>query len=248
MDIEQICRRYGIQNYTINEDGSIDVNQNVNFYNRKLTELPLNFNIVDGNFTCAVNFLTTLKGSPKKVTGYFNCNNNEGLKSLEHAPVEVGGGFGGGHCGLTSLEHFPQSVGHKILLNNNSIESMKGLPSICHDKLGLKENKISSLEHIPNIIEGGVDLEGNLIRSFDYLPQEVKGTMDFYANPIHKIYDFENFEDMKTFKILKVINKEGQVNLKRLKYFYSIVGSKAVDHPKRLQSTIDRIEITYYVV
>ena len=123
MDIEKICRRYGIRNYTINEDGSIDVNGNVNFYSRELWELPLNFNIVDGNFTCAINHLTTLKGSPKKVTGYFNCNNNENLGSLEHAPVEIGTGFGAAHCGLTSLEHFPQSVGDKIILYNNSIES-----------------------------------------------------------------------------------------------------------------------------
>jgi hypothetical protein len=28
-DIESICKKYGIQNWTINEDGSIDVNGNV---------------------------------------------------------------------------------------------------------------------------------------------------------------------------------------------------------------------------
>jgi hypothetical protein len=31
-DIESICKEYGIQNFTINEDGSIDVDGDVDLY------------------------------------------------------------------------------------------------------------------------------------------------------------------------------------------------------------------------
>ena len=38
-DIDAICQRYGIKNYTIN-NGLVDVDASVNLVNRKLTKLP----------------------------------------------------------------------------------------------------------------------------------------------------------------------------------------------------------------
>ena len=32
-EIDEICREYNISNYTINPDGSIDINKNVNLHN-----------------------------------------------------------------------------------------------------------------------------------------------------------------------------------------------------------------------
>jgi hypothetical protein len=89
--ISLICKRYRIKNYTINPDGSIDVNGSVNLSGRVLTELPLRFNKVTGSFNCGYNKLTTLKGSPKWV-GSFNCSVNK-LTSLEFSPDYVGGHF-----------------------------------------------------------------------------------------------------------------------------------------------------------
>ena len=43
-EIHKICQKYGIENYTINPDGNIDVDGNVSLSNKKLTELP-SFNI-----------------------------------------------------------------------------------------------------------------------------------------------------------------------------------------------------------
>ena len=37
-----VFEKYKIENYTINEDGSIDVNGDVHFYEYGLTELPIN--------------------------------------------------------------------------------------------------------------------------------------------------------------------------------------------------------------
>ena len=42
-DIDSICKKYNITNYTINSDGSIDVDGDVNLSNRGLTKLPLKF-------------------------------------------------------------------------------------------------------------------------------------------------------------------------------------------------------------
>ena len=90
--IHDICKQYNIKNYTINSDGSIDVNGYVWLTYEGLTELPLTFNRVSGYFICSHNQLTTLKGSPRWVGGYYNCNNNK-LTSLEFSPDYVGGDF-----------------------------------------------------------------------------------------------------------------------------------------------------------
>ena len=68
-DIDSICKKYGIQNYTINEDGTVYVDGNVSLYERNLSKLPLKFGRVTGNFYCQSNKLTTLEGCPQEVGG-----------------------------------------------------------------------------------------------------------------------------------------------------------------------------------
>jgi hypothetical protein len=90
--ISLICEKYGIKNYTINDDGSIDVNGDVYLSFKDLTELPLTFNKVTGYFNCCYNNLTTLKGCPRWVGSSFSCIYNQ-LTSLEFSPDYVGGWF-----------------------------------------------------------------------------------------------------------------------------------------------------------
>ena len=44
--IKDICKLYGIVNYTINDDLSVDVDWNVNLSSHSLKRIPLNFNKV----------------------------------------------------------------------------------------------------------------------------------------------------------------------------------------------------------
>ena len=97
--ISLICKKYNIENYTVNDDGSIDVNGRVDLYGYQLTELPLRFNKVTGYFDCSNNKLTSLKGCPKWIGGYFSCGCNN-LTSLEFSPDYVGGYFS---CGCNNL-------------------------------------------------------------------------------------------------------------------------------------------------
>ena len=90
--ISLICEKYGIKNYTINDDGSIDVNGDVYLSFKDLTELPLTFNKVTGWFDCSYNNLTTLKGCPRWVGSSFICSYNN-LTSLEFSPDYVGSNF-----------------------------------------------------------------------------------------------------------------------------------------------------------
>ncbi len=80
-EIIDICRKYNIEDYSINPDGSIDVEGDVYLYNMGLTKLPLKFNKVSGCFDCSSNKLTSLEGSPNDMGGDFDCYMNE-LKNL----------------------------------------------------------------------------------------------------------------------------------------------------------------------
>jgi hypothetical protein len=91
-EIKKICEKYSIKNYTINSDGSIDVNSDVNLGSYGFTKLPLKFKNVSGIFYCDNNNLTSLEGAPQSVGGSFYCDNNN-LTILEGAPQSVGGGF-----------------------------------------------------------------------------------------------------------------------------------------------------------
>ena len=90
--VVKLCKRYDIQNYSINPDLSIDVDRDVNLVGLKLTSLPLRFSIVRGDFSCAYNHLTTLEGGPIEVRGNFYCHNNL-LTTLDGCTREVGGYF-----------------------------------------------------------------------------------------------------------------------------------------------------------
>ncbi len=91
-EIFYIARKFGIRKYKINEDGSIDVSGDVNLSYKGLSELPLKFRNITGDFYCNSNQLISLEGSPQSVGGDFECNNNQ-LTSLEGCPQTVGGDF-----------------------------------------------------------------------------------------------------------------------------------------------------------
>jgi len=104
--------------YTINDDGSIDVEGSVNLSRKKLTKIPFKFRNVSGGFYCNNNQLTSLKGSPNTVGGGFYCYFNQ-LTSLEGAPNNVGGGFYCYNNKLTTLDGAPDTVGGSFSCYNN---------------------------------------------------------------------------------------------------------------------------------
>jgi hypothetical protein len=105
-EIVEICKRYNIKNYTINDDLSIDVDGNVDLSSNQLTKIPLKFGRVSGSFYCSSNDLSSLYNSPKWVGYNFFCHSNK----------------------LTSLEHLPKYIGGFIDCQYNKIFSFKGIP------------------------------------------------------------------------------------------------------------------------
>ena len=106
--IENWLKEYNIENYNINYDLTIDVEENIKFLNKNITKFPdyIQFGEVKGNFDCSNNNLISLKGCPKYVDGFFNCSYNK-LTSLEGAPEKVGGYF---NCNNNSVRFTKDDV------------------------------------------------------------------------------------------------------------------------------------------
>ena len=84
-----------------------------------LTELPdLSKVIVEGNFLCEHNQLTSLEGAPQEVGGDFSCSYNQ-LTTLQGAPQKVGGYFSCENNQLTSLQGISKEIGGKIEVDIN---------------------------------------------------------------------------------------------------------------------------------
>ena len=127
-NIHKICKKYDITDYTINSDGSIDVDDTVNLQGKNLTKLPLKFRNISGSFDCSYNNLTNLEGSPIHAGTSFYCDNNK-LTTLEGSPTHISGYFYCYYNNLTSLEGGPTSVGGYFHCRNNKITSFEGFPS-----------------------------------------------------------------------------------------------------------------------
>ena len=158
-EIHDTCKKYRIENYTINSDLSIDVDGNVNLYNKDLRKLPLNFRNVS-NFYCSNNNLTILEGAPTKVGGDFYCEYNK-LTSLEGAPISVGGNFYCDNNNLTSLEGAPSSVGGSFNCFNNNLINLKGASSQVGDNFYFYNNNLTSLEGLEWKSFNRIDLRNN---------------------------------------------------------------------------------------
>ena len=89
----------GIENYTINSKGVIDVDGYVDLYNKDFKELPYKFGEVKGFFDLeeCVN-LISLKNCPDEVGLFFRCGYSPKLDSLEGCPKEVNGDFYSYYC------------------------------------------------------------------------------------------------------------------------------------------------------
>ena len=72
--LDMVC--YGIKYWKLNSEGKVDVDGSVDIGNMNLTEIPVKFGIVSGNFWCFNNQLTSLKNAPTSVGGnlYFAKN------------------------------------------------------------------------------------------------------------------------------------------------------------------------------
>lgn len=169
-----------ITNYKINDDLSVSVTNcksesglmGVGASDRSYGRLPVNFDVIIGSFWCHHNFLTTLKGSPKRISESFFCwgQYTKELKTLEDGPEIVGGGYICERVGLTSLKGAPKRIGWSFDCSYNELTSLEFCPEYIGESLLCNNNKITSLKYIPKHVGKNIHLEMNPIEDIDDLP------------------------------------------------------------------------------
>jgi hypothetical protein len=112
-EINSICKHYGIENYSINEDGLVDVDGDVCIVRNNWGKFLIPFGHVTGDFRCSENQLTSLDGSPHKVGGDFHCYHNN-IYSLIGGPTSVGGEYKAFDNNIRSFKGFPEN--HRSLM------------------------------------------------------------------------------------------------------------------------------------
>jgi hypothetical protein len=212
-DIRSICQKYDIENYKINDDGSIDVDGNIYLAEFNLAELPLNFRNISGFVNCNSNRLTSLEGCPKSIGGSFACGDNK-LTSLKGCPKSVGGGFSCSDNLLTSLEGCPKSVGGNFYCIANRLTS----------------NKLTSLEGCPKSVGVSLNCRWNEIETFEGLDFTHIG-YSFYCdgNPIWCVWRlFQDHTKFEFFNDCDIIRENRVIILDRLNFFLDYIGKDTV--------------------
>ena len=242
-EVMQVCEKYHITRYTINDDLSIDVGSYVYLDKKGLKYLPLKFNYVSGNFDCSHNKLKTLEGCPQTVGGIFDCEFNK-LVSLEGCPQTIEGNFNCGHNGLTSLEGCPQTVTGGFGCSSNELTTLEGCPQTAGKYFDCSYNKkLKSLNGSPQKVEGDFNCSGNNLKTLESGPQtvggnfncsfnklkdlehisEVNGTIYIYRNPVHLLLNtFINKADtfmIEDFIDYEIVRNRDTVMLDRLQTF-----------------------------
>lgn len=154
--------RKGVEDFTIREDGYIDVIGDIRITNTKSRKIPLKFGTVAGHFYCNSNQLTSLKNAPKYVGGDFNCSGNK-LRTLKYSPIQVGGDFYCQENILKNLKGSPQQIQGNFDASQNQIEILTGSPALVGGNCFLHHNELTSLVGGPIHIGGSYFVAANLL-------------------------------------------------------------------------------------
>lgn len=202
--IMELCRKYKIKDYTINDDNSIDVgspkntNNCVNLHDYGFTKLPLVFNNVYGDFSCGHNQLKSLEGAPKYVDGTCDFSNNQ----------------------IEDLTHCPKNIQETLFLNNNNITNISA--DVLNKVLIFIENGIGSnpfdtlLHSLISLLHSDSDIEYGT-EEYDNAYLDICGRLDEFEviknqNQIdiislNQVFDFMN-QDFNIKETKKELNKK----------------------------------------
>lgn len=146
--------RQKIQNYTINQDLTVNVHDDVGIIIDEY--IPVQF---------------------RQVTGNFIILQSQHIKSLKGVPLESCRDFGCRNQYISRVDYLPQKILGNVDLRFNSIYE---IPAFAHcvieGSIDLSENNISSLKGIQKKVKTDFNVGGNALSTLLGGPEEVAGT------------------------------------------------------------------------
>jgi hypothetical protein len=187
ISIRDLCKSLNIIDYEIIENGLVNVNDDVDICENRMTKIPLKFNIINGSFNCGFNKLTSLKGGPVKVKNGFSCSLNK-LTTLYGAPKEVGGDFFCDDNELLILDGFPEKVGRFIDCSDNELISLERCTEKVNGTFACYRNKLISLKGGPKEVRLDYLCSNNNLITLEGFPEKIDGRFTCDVNPIYEVY------------------------------------------------------------
>jgi hypothetical protein len=203
----------GVQNYTITSEYFVDVVGDVDISNRGLTDIPVQFTTITGDFNCNHNNLEYTIGFPTNVGGSLDCSYNKLVTftpSIINSLVSVD--FNCSYNMLTALDGCPSHV-HNLYCQHNKIADLTAVSMmslinnfICSHNLvgslvplaGLSftgdfmcdNNKlVGDIIGGPGVVNGSYDLSYNYITSIPNMNISVVGANINFSHNNIKIYE-----------------------------------------------------------
>lgn len=130
--------------FTINDDFTINID---GFHYKGKGNFPsfIQFNECNKWFVCDSCKMTSLRGCPRVVNGFFRINGNN-LKNLVGGPEKVTLSYYCSYCHLKSLKGAPEKVGMDFNCSNNDLTTLDGAPKHVFKCFDCRNNKLKESE------------------------------------------------------------------------------------------------------
>jgi hypothetical protein len=196
-----------VGDYTINENGEVDVIGNVYLPKVQGGGISVKFGKVTGHFSCGGNKMRDLKNAPNWIGGEFNCSGCD-LESLDGGPTYVGGDYICANNKLKDLVGAPITAGRDFDCSRNHLTTLKGCPKEVRN-FEASYNYITSLEYSPEIVNGAFSIHANInltnlkgtpkfiaydyfcgacsLTSLEGVPEIINGNFSFHSNELQTL-------------------------------------------------------------
>ena len=139
------------------------------------------FGVVEGDFRCGFNLITSLNGAPLEVGGGFYCNHNQ-LTTMDGCPRKIGDRIVCSHNRLVSVDGVPQELSFFDCAYNR-LTTLVGGPQEIRVSFFCGNNQLSSLEGAPREVGAFFEFQNNQITSLEGFPSKFK-SMRCDENPV----------------------------------------------------------------
>lgn len=175
---------------TRRDDGTLLVTGDINLARRGLSALPdLSMVEVTGNFDCAQNALSSLKGAPYAVQGDVHCNNNK-LTTLVGGPRIVGGDYLAFFNTLVTLRGAPASVGKSFSCRSNHLRNLLHGPAAVGAAYDCSENpQLADLRGAPADVPVNFRATGGALEDLAGGPRRCGRDYDVRGNALAHLED-----------------------------------------------------------
>jgi hypothetical protein len=165
--IFNFCIWCDIENYTINSDGSVDVDGDVCIESYERDTLPFKFNVINGDFRVAHSDISDISMFPNKVTGGFYCNVNM----------------------ITSCVGITQDVGTDFFIcGNEELHSVKGVPMRINGSFSCSDMNIKTLDGMPEYVGEDCDFSDSMLPNLDGIPKKIGGSLILASAVLESLY------------------------------------------------------------